>query len=180
VFILIKGQQVYLREIREDDSDSIIRCFQNEEIMYMTGTRNILTKKQIKEAIKRFKADSSRYDFAICLVDNDQVIGDLAIMEVDLDNKKAVFRIALHNIENCGRGMGSEAVRLAQRFTFEELNLNRLELQVYSHNSRAIKSYEKVGFKKEGVLRQALFMNNTFSDEIIMSLLRDEYMKIQK
>ncbi|MBH9787941.1 GNAT family N-acetyltransferase, partial [Clostridioides difficile] len=101
---MIKGQQVYLREIREDDSDSIIRCFQNEEIMYMTGTRNILTKEQIKEAIKRFKADSSRYDFAICLVDNDQVIGDLAIMEVDLDNKKAVFRIALHNIENCGRG----------------------------------------------------------------------------
>lgn len=64
MFILIKGQQVYLREIREDDSDSIIRCFQNEEIMYMTGTRSILTKEQIKEAIKRFKADSSRYDFA--------------------------------------------------------------------------------------------------------------------
>ncbi|MGY4797852.1 GNAT family N-acetyltransferase [Lysinibacillus fusiformis] len=176
---MIKGQQVYLREIREDDSDSIVRCFQNEEIMYMTGTRNILTRGQIKEAIIRFKADSSRYDFAICLVDNDQVIGDLAIMEVDLDNKKAMFRIALHGIEDCGKGFGSEAVRLAQRFTFEELNLNRLELQVYSHNSRGIKSYEKVGFKKEGVLRQTLLMNNTFSDEIIMSMLCDEYMKLK-
>ena len=87
-----------------------------------------------------------------------------------------MFRIVLHSIEECGRGYGSEAVQLAQKFIFEELNLNRLELQVYSHNSRAIKSYEKVGFKKEGVLRQALFMNNTFSDEIIMSMLRDEYL----
>lgn len=178
VFRLIKGQQVYLRPIGEDDIESIARCFQNEEIMYMTGTRNLLTKEQIKEAIQRFREDTSRYDFAICLIDNDQVIGDLAIMEVDLDNKKAMFRIALHSIEHCGRGYGTEAVQLAQKFTFEELDLNRLELQVYSHNSRAIKSYEKVGFNKEGVLRQALFMNDTYSDEIIMSILRDEYMKI--
>ncbi|WP_155593911.1 GNAT family N-acetyltransferase [Lysinibacillus cavernae] len=173
---MIKGDRVYLRAINVDDIDSIARCFQNEEIMYMTGTRNVLTKEQIKEAIKRFSEDSSRYDFAICLTDNDQVIGDLAIMEVDVDNRKAMFRIALHSIVECGRGYGSEAVQLAQKFTFEELNLNRLELQVYSHNSRAIKSYEKVGFKKEGVLRQALFMNNTFSDEIIMSMLCEEYM----
>ncbi|MEK4172755.1 GNAT family protein [Lysinibacillus sp. FSL L8-0312] len=61
--------------------------------------------------------------------------------------KKQCFIIALHSIEECGRGYGSEAVQLAQKFIFEELNLNRLELQVYFHNSRAIKSYEKVGFK---------------------------------
>ncbi|KPN96027.1 aminoglycoside adenylyltransferase [Lysinibacillus sp. ZYM-1] len=175
---MVKGQKVYLREIADNDIDSIARCFQNEEIMYMTGNRNLLTKEQIKEAIHRFREDSARYDFAICLVHNDQVIGDLAIMEVDLENKKAMFRIALHGIEDCGRGLGSEAVQLAQKFTFEELCLNRLELQVYSHNIRGIKSYEKVGFKKEGVLRQALFMNNTFSDEIIMSILSEEYMKI--
>lgn len=42
----------------------------------MTGTRNIFTKEQIKEAIQRFKEDTSRYDFAICSIDNDQVIGD--------------------------------------------------------------------------------------------------------
>jgi len=178
--MMVKGQKVYLREISVNDSESVERCFQNEEIMYMTGTRNLLTKEQIKEAIYRFKEDSTRYDFAICLVDNDQVIGDLAIMEVDRDNKKAMFRIALHELEDCGRGFGSEAVQLAQKFTFEELCLNRLELQVYSHNIRGIKSYEKVGFKKEGVLRQALLMNNTYSDEIIMSILLEEYMNISK
>ncbi|WCH47587.1 GNAT family N-acetyltransferase [Lysinibacillus sp. OF-1] len=96
---MIKGQRVYLRAIREDDIDRIARCFQNEEIMYMTGTRNIFTKEHIKEAIQRFKEDASRYDFAICSVSNTEVI-----------------------------------------------------------------------------LRQALFMNNAFSDGIIMSMLRDEYL----
>lgn len=177
---MITGQSVFLRPITENDADSVYKCFQNEEIMYMTGTRNILTKDQISEALILFNEDSTRHDFAICLVENSKVIGDLAIMEIDLDNKKAIFRIALHSIEDCGKGYGTEAVQLVQKFTFEELQLNRLELQVFSHNIRGIKSYEKVGFKKEGTLRQSLYMNGKYSDEIIMSILRDEYMELKK
>ncbi|MFJ8461838.1 GNAT family N-acetyltransferase [Lysinibacillus xylanilyticus] len=177
---MIIGQDVFLRPITEKDVDSIYMGLQNEEIMYMTGTRNIFTKDQIREALNRFSEDSTRHDFAICLVENSQIIGDLAIMEIDLDNKKAMFRIALHSIENCGKGYGAEAVQLTQKFTFEELQLNRLELQVYSHNIRGMKSYEKVGFKKEGILRQSLYMNDKYSDEIIMSILRDEYMELKK
>jgi RimJ/RimL family protein N-acetyltransferase len=93
---------------------------------------------------------------------------------MDLDNKKAMFRIALHTKENHGHGYGTEATKLALRFTFEELKLNRLELQVFSHNIRGIRAYEKAGFKKEGILRQALFMNNTYSDEIIMSVIKKD------
>lgn len=177
---MITGQSVFLRPITEEDRDSIYECFQDEEIMYMTGTRNILTKDQIREALSRFSEDSTRHDFAICLVENNRVVGDLAIMEIDLDNKKAIFRIALHRIEDCGKGYGAEAVQLVQKFSFEKLQLNRLELQVYSHNIRGIKSYEKVGFKKEGTLRQSLYMNGKYSDEIIMSILRDEYMELKK
>ncbi|MGE7690940.1 GNAT family N-acetyltransferase [Lysinibacillus sp. NPDC097214] len=177
---MITGQGVFLRSITEKDVDSIYECFQDEEIMYMTGTRNILTKDQIREALHRFSEDPTRRDFAICLVENSRVIGDLAIMEIDLDNKKAIFRIALHNTEDCGKGYGTEAAQLVQKYTFEELQLNRLELQVYSHNIRGIKSYEKIGFKKEGTLRQSLYMNGKYSDEIIMSILRDEYMKLKK
>lgn len=177
---MITGQSVFLRPITEEDVDSIYECFQDEEIMYMTGTRNILTKDQISEALSRFSEDSTRCDFAICLVENSRVVGDLAIMEIDLDDKKAIFRIALHRIEDCGKGYGAEAVQLVQQFSFEELQLNRLELQVYSHNIRGIKSYEKVGFKKEGTLRQSLYMNGKYSDEIIMSILRDEYMELKK
>lgn len=177
---MITGQSVFIRPITEEDVDSIYECFQDEEIMYMTGIRDILTKDQIREALSRFSEDSTRRDFAICLVENSRVIGDLAIMEIDLDNKKAIFRIALHCIEDCGKGYGAEAVQLVQKFSFEELQLNRLELQVYSHNIRGIKSYEKVGFKKEGTLRQSLYMNGKYSDEIIMSILRDEYMELKK
>ncbi|MFE0505973.1 GNAT family N-acetyltransferase [Peribacillus butanolivorans] len=172
---MIKGNSVYLRPINEKDIESIYECFQDEEILYMTGTTKRLTKEEIGLGLKQFSKDSTRHDFAICLIDTNNIIGDLSITEIDLENKKAVFRIAIHKKKYFGKGYGTEATRLAQKFTFEELKLNRLELQVFSYNIRGMKSYEKSGFKREGALRQSLFMKNQYSDEIIMSILSEEY-----
>ena len=75
------------------------------------------------------------------------------------------------------KGYGTEATQLALKFTFEELKLNRLELEVFSHNIRGIKAYEKAGFIKEGTLRQSLYMNNEYSDEVLMGMLQEDYFK---
>jgi len=174
---MIKGKSVYLRSIKDEDMESIYKSCQDEEFLYMTGTRKSFTLDEIIKSYKQFSEDSTRYDFAICLLNNNEVIGDLSVLDVDNDNKKAGFRIALHNKNIISKGYGTEATKLAQKFTFEELNLNRLELEVFSHNIRGIKAYEKAGFKKEGVLRQSLYINNTYSDEILMGMLQEEYYK---
>ena len=106
-----------------------------------------------------------------------KIIGDLAILDIDLYNKKAGFRIALHGRSSWNKGYGTEATQLALAFVFEDLYLNRLELEVYSHNPRGIKAYEKAGFKQEGTLRQSLYMNHAYSDEILMGMLREDYYK---
>ncbi|WP_337969757.1 GNAT family N-acetyltransferase [Virgibacillus salexigens] len=173
--MVILGKVVYLRPIKDEDFESIYNSCQNEEFLYMTGTRKTFTLDEITEKYKQFSKDPTRYDFAICLLDNDQIIGDLSILEIDSDNKKAGFRISLHSRNTVNKGYGTEATQLAQKFTFEELNLNRLELEVFSHNIRGIKAYEKAGFKKEGTLRQSLYMNNTYSDEILMGMLQKDY-----
>ncbi|WP_059103138.1 GNAT family N-acetyltransferase [Shouchella shacheensis] len=174
---MIKGRNVYLRPISDADMDSIYVGCQEEEGLYMTGTRKVFTKDEIISAYNKFRQDPTRHDFAICLMNTNQIIGDLAILEIDHNNNKAMFRIALHSKTVYSKGYGTEATQLAQTFAFEELNLNRLELQVFSHNIRGIKAYEKAGFKKEGTLRQSLYMNNRYSDEVIMAILKEEYFK---
>ncbi|WP_054704246.1 GNAT family protein [Bacillus sp. JCM 19041] len=176
---MLTGRTVYLRPLKVVDSASIFAGLQDEEALYMTATRKVFTKEEVKEAVCQFERDSSRHDFAICLVKSGEIIGDLAIIEIDLDNNKAMYRIALHHKNQYGKGYGTEATMLAQQFVFEELQLNRLELQVYSHNPRGIASYKKAGFKQEGVLRQALYMNDVYSDEIIMSVLYEDYRRKQ-
>ena len=172
-----KGTNVYLRTIQDGDMESIYRSCQDEETLYMTGTRTIFTLDQIKESYRQFSKDPTRYDLAICLMASHEIIGDLAILDIDLHNKKAGFRIALHSRNSWNKGYGTEATQLALAFTFEDLYLNRLELEVYSHNPRGIKAYEKAGFKQEGTLRQSLYMNHAYSDEILMGMLREDYYK---
>ena len=173
--MVIEGRNVYVRPIKDEDMASIYQSCQDEEFLYMTGTSKSFTLDEIIESYKQFSSDPTRYDFAICLMENGEIIGDLALLEIDQDNKKAGFRISLHSRNHLNKGFGTEATQLAQIFTFEELKLNRLELEVFSHNIRGIKAYEKAGFKKEGILRQSLYYNDTYSDEVIMAMLREDY-----
>jgi len=62
-------------------------------------------------------------------------------------------------------------------FAFDQMNINKLRLNVYSFNERAIKSYEKCGFIREGVLRQEIFRDGKYYDTIVMGILRAEYQK---
>lgn len=96
------------------------------------------------------------------------MIGDIAIMDMDNPmNRSGVFRIAI-DTQFAGRGYGTEATNLMLEFGFGILNLHRIQLEVYSINERAIHVYEKVGFKREGVLRDAQYYNNAYYDTIVM------------
>ncbi|MEC1345272.1 GNAT family protein [Bacillus haynesii] len=172
---MFESCKVYLRPIEKGDMKSFYKAVQNEDIRYMTGTTREFTMEDLYEHYERITSDETRYDFAVCLKEGDRLIGDLSIMDIDRPNRKAGFRIALHSPAYLNKGYGSEAVRLAMRFTFERLHLNRLQLEVFSHNIRAMKAYEKAGFKKEGTIREALYMNEQYSDEIIMGILKREY-----
>lgn len=69
-------------------------------------------------------------------------------------------------------------MRLALRFAFMELNLHRVTLDVFEYNPRAIRSYEKAGFREEGRRRQLLLRNGRRWDEIEMGILREEWLKL--
>ncbi|WMM33908.1 GNAT family N-acetyltransferase [Shouchella clausii] len=175
----ITGTTVYLRPVQKNDMSSFFNAVQDEEIRYMTGTTKTFTMEQLYEHYERMTNDEHRFDFAICLLNSDEVLGDLSILEIDETNQKAGFRIALHHQHVLNKGYGTEAIQLALRFAFEQLKLNRLQLEVFSHNIRGIKAYEKAGFKIEGVLRQSLYLNNQYSDEIIMAILQTDYKELR-
>ena len=73
------------------------------------------------------------------------------------------------------QGYGSDAMRLLLKYGFNSLNLNRIYLHVFDTNPRAIRAYEKVGFVHEGRLRQDIFLNGSYVDVLMMSVLRSEW-----
>lgn len=173
----LKTERIYLRELVESDAYVMKDALSNDEIRYMTNTHIDPSIEDLKKHINRINADEDRVDFAICINSSNMVIGELSILDIDTYNESAGFRIALSQIENISKGYGSEAIKLALAYTFDTLKLNRLQLEVYSFNKRAIKAYKKCGFKAEGELKQAIKIDGDFHDEIIMAILKSEYYK---
>ena len=115
------------------------------------------------------------YLFAILTLVENKLIGNCGLHQVDLKNRSAIFGIMIGEKDYWDKGYGTDATRTLIRSGFEELGLNRIELQVYDFNPRAIRVYEKAGFRRDGVRRQGLYRMGQFHDEIIMCILREEW-----
>jgi RimJ/RimL family protein N-acetyltransferase len=102
-------------------------------------------------------------------------IGNCGFHFVNWINRSAEMGIAIGEKSYWNQGHGTDAVRLLLRLGFNELNLNRISLEVYSFNTRAIRCYEKSGFVLEGRLRQAICHHGEYVDALMMSVLRSEW-----
>ena len=101
-------------------------------------------------------------------------IGGLGFHQIDWRNRTGEVGIFIGEKALWGRGFGTEAMRALVAWGFQELNLHRVQLRVYEDNARAIRSYEKLGFKLEGRLRQDRFHQGRYFDTLMMGLLRGE------
>lgn len=113
--------------------------------------------------------------FTIKITKNDQLIGTCQLHSINNVSRAAELQIRLCNVEERGKGLGTQAVRLLLDFGFKDLNLNRIYLHVFEDNHPAIRVYEKVGFMREGLLRKAAYIDGAYVNIIIMGLLKDEY-----
>jgi ribosomal-protein-alanine N-acetyltransferase len=77
-------------------------------------------------------------------------------------------------------GYTSEAIKEILRYSFEELDLNRIGAVVYPENIPSLKLLETIGFQVEGLLRGYMYQNSQSHDTYILSLLKQEWIKSQE
>ena len=138
----------------------------------------ITSEKKIKEWIEKnieggFK--SERYFFLIRALNDDKLIGFLSLW-LDLIHSEVWVGIGIGEREYWGRGYGTDAMKLCLQYAFMELGVQRVSLGLHEYNPRALKSYEKAGFKLEGRTRQDMLREGKRTDSFWMGILRDEWM----
>jgi [ribosomal protein S5]-alanine N-acetyltransferase len=104
-----------------------------------------------------------------------QCVGHLGFHSLDLANRRARYVIGIFDRAFWGRGIGTQATRLALRYAFEVLQLHRVDLRVLSYNTRAIAAYEKCGFMREGVEREGALVEGEWHSDVMMSILEQEW-----
>lgn len=116
--------------------------------------------------------DASKVVFAIRKAAEPAIIGYVQINGINAVHRSAELGIRIGAEKDRGQGYGKEALGLAVDFCWNHLNLNRAQLVVFKHNQRAIAAYKAVGFKREGLLRQAAFIGGAWVDLVLMAALR--------
>jgi len=114
--------------------------------------------------------------FAILSADADRPVGYLSLKGVREGGTAAEVGIAIMDAEFRGRGLGTDALRLASEYAFRELEVSHLVLTVFPQNTPAVRSYEKLGFETTEVLKESWEMpDGTFADMWVMELTREAF-----
>ena len=173
---MIRGQRIYLRSIERDDLDLCHAWMNDEDLRSTLAQRYPMSLPREADWIERVTRgqDPSEMMFAICLADGDRHIGNCGLMAIDRDNRTATLGILIGEKDCRGRGFGTEALRTLCRFAFEEMDLRKIRLDTHAGNEAALRAYEKVGFRREGLLRQEFYRKGRALDVMRMGLLRDE------
>ncbi len=150
----------------------------DKETARLTGCKENFSKAEVISFFLKSIRDKDRCFFLIISPDN-RIIGETVINEIDSHTNSANFRICIFQSSEQGKGIGTWAVEATRDFAFEILKLHRLSLDVFSFNTRAEKCYLKAGFKREGVLRDAVLNGNEYADDILMSILENEWAELK-
>jgi RimJ/RimL family protein N-acetyltransferase len=122
--------------------------------------------------------DPNNIMFLIRANEDDRIIGFANLDYISWSQGDSYMGIGLGDRTCWGRGYGSEAMNLLLRYAFTELNLHRLTLTVFEFNERAVRMYQRCGFKTEGIVREVLYRDGRRWDLISMGLLRGEWLEL--
>ena len=173
----MEGKRVRLRAYERGDIEQAVKWTNDEEVTQFLGPHLIYPTSSIQfekwletsgnapETTKTFVIEKLNGDF----------LGSIGLTEINWVDRSAEVHIIIGYKTQWGQGLGTDAMRVILRLAFEKMNLHRLWLRVYSNNERAIASYEKCGFKREGVLRDTRWINGRYHDTVVMGILADEY-----
>ncbi|TDL30721.1 N-acetyltransferase [Jeotgalibacillus sp. S-D1] len=180
--ILLKSERLYFRPLGPEDVDLFVDLLKRNRNFWTVHepkhpesfyTREVQLEK-LAETQTQQKL-GKEYSWGIFLADTSELIGSISIYSIRrLPFSSAFIGYSLDESRTM-RGLGTEAVTAALRFAFRDFGLHRMEALVSPRNGASIKVLEKVGMQKEGCLRKNLYINGTWEDHFIYSMIEDEF-----
>ncbi|MDA8343951.1 MAG: GNAT family protein [Thermaerobacter sp.] len=115
------------------------------------------------------------FPFALRSIEDRRMVGYASLDGILWSQGSAWLTLAIGRKEDRGKGYGREAMDLLLDFAFDELNLRRVSLTVFSYNAPAIRLYEGLGFVREGSFREFLARDGALHDMHLYGMLRREW-----
>lgn len=164
------------------DTEKMNRWENDAELLYLSDNQPDGREPESLEATRanieramRAAADAPTIRYAIRKKDGAELIGYGIVAHIDRYNRQCRLSVVIGEKQEWGKGFAREALRAAIDYGFTTLGMNRIGAEIYAVNERSIRLFERLGFKREGAVREAVLKNGVFVDEYIYGLLRREW-----
>lgn len=170
----LTGELVTLRAARDEDLEPLEEIYRDPEIVRWAGWLYLspLGPTEVQRIVVR-RQEHDRVRWTVEDRGEGTVIGDCGLFRIDQLARNCWFGITLGPPSRLGRGRGTEATRLATRWAFHWLGMEKVYLGVFEDNVRAMAAYRKAGYDVEARLRRHIFLEGRLRDEFWMAAYRD-------
>lgn len=165
---------VYLRALEPEDYKVSIKWRKDEKIWSLLGgPKYFVSEEYERQWVLDAIHQSKNIRLAICTIDNNIYIGNIYLTNIDWISRKAESHILIGNHDYWRSAYGIDAYSQLIEFAFNQRNLHRLQALILENNIASQKLHEKLGFVCEGILRDSVFKDGKYKNQIIYSLLND-------
>lgn len=173
---LMQKHDENLRHLRPADIHYFKDWIRDEEVIRysMTKFHSLSTDEDIQSWYFSTLADAKTWQWGIIDPATKELIGYVGIAGINKIDNNGEYFIFIGNKNYWGKKIATNLTPKIVKWAFQELDLHRIFLTASSDNPGAVKAYEKAGFIHEGIMREAFFRNGSFSDKIIMGVLKEE------
>lgn len=172
---MLMGTTIALRPFEQRHIENSARWVNDPEIARMVDRARPVTREDEQAWYKRALEDPNQVLFAIEMVQEERHVGNCGLQGIDGRVRKGELWLYLGDKGVWGRGIGQEATRLLVRYGFQCLNLNRIWLCCPEYNDRALRLYQRCGFKPEGQLREEVFQDGRYWSAVRLAIVRSEW-----
>jgi RimJ/RimL family protein N-acetyltransferase len=173
---MIEGKKIRIRAIEKTDIAEIMKWINDPEVKSNLLMRYPVSQYQEERWIETALSTDNQRNKTFALETKEGVyLGGIGLNRIDWENGNAEVGIVIGKKEYWNKGYGTDAMMAMLDFAFNQMNLHRVYLRVFEFNQRGIRSYEKCGFKREGVLRQDRYRQGQYYNTIMMGILKEEF-----
>jgi len=172
----LRTDRLVLRPLQETDADALFRIFSDEKVMRYWSTLPWTSHEPARAMIARDQAQTSRdhLRLGIVLSQDERLIGTCTLFSINATCRRAEVGYGLGSFA-WGRGYMNEALKALLDYGFRQLNLNRVEADIDPRNEASARTLERLGFTKEGYLRERWIVGDEVSDTALYGLLQREW-----
>ena len=179
VNVSIPTDRLVLRVLGDADLSAIFEIFSHAEVARYGSRPAMTAMSEAEEWLERTRAGhraGTSLQLGLERRSDHAIVGTCTLWAIDADSRRAEVGYTLGR-PHWGQGLMAEALAAIVRHGFEALNLNRLEADTDPRNVASIKVLEKLGFEREGYMRERWIVNGEICDTVFYGLLRREYQR---